>query len=244
MTFKRIAHRGFSSEAPENTKVSFALAAEADFFGAECDIWKTRDGVYVVSHDGHLRRMCGEDRWIPEMTYKEVSGFPIVAGKKRDNYPVQHLIPFTEYLSVMARSQTIHPVVELKMDYTAVELREIVTFVQKYGLFDRTYFISMHLLALLRLKSLGFPEERLQYVYGAVGGNKWTPVTPELTGWLIDNRLSLDARHTLVSAESVKTLHDAGLAVNVWTVNDCGGAERLVREVGVDMVTTEYYFEI
>ena len=41
MKIKRIAHRGFSSEAPENTQASFAMAVEGDFYGVECDIWKS-----------------------------------------------------------------------------------------------------------------------------------------------------------------------------------------------------------
>lgn len=244
MDWKRIAHRGFSSEAPENTQASFAMAVEGDFFGVECDIWKCKDGTYVVSHDGHLRRMCGVDSWIPEMTWEDVKSYPVTAGKKRDCYPQQHLIPFREYLSIMSRSQTSHPVVELKMDYTAVELKEIMQLVCCYGLYDRTYFISMHALVLLRLKALGFPQERLQYVYGAVAGNKWTPVSQELTNWLVDNRISLDTRHTLISADYVKQMQKAGLCVNVWTVNDKERTAFLVREIGVDMVTTEYYYEI
>ena len=131
MKIKRIAHRGFSSEAPENTQASFAMAVEGDFYGVECDIWKSKDGVYVVSHDGHLRRMCGIDRWIPQMTFGEVISYPVTAGKKREEHPLQHLISFSQYLSIMARSETIHPIVELKMDYTTVELREIVDLVKQ-----------------------------------------------------------------------------------------------------------------
>ena len=121
MEIKRIAHRGFSSEAPENTRASFALAAEGAFFGVECDIWRTKDGEYVVSHDGHLLRMCGVDKVISELTCQDVCSYPVKSGKKRGNHPVQYLISFREYLSIMARSETVHPVVELKVDYTVVE---------------------------------------------------------------------------------------------------------------------------
>ena len=211
--------------------------------GVECDIWKSKDGVYVVSHDGHLRRMCGIDRWIPQMTFGEVISYPVTAGKKREEHPLQHLISFSQYLSIMARSETIHPIVELKMDYTTVELREIVDLVKQKGLLERTVFISMHLLALLRLKDIGIPASKLQYVYGAVGGNKWTKVSDELIAWLTENEISLDSRYTLVSKEDVEKLHKAGLFVNVWTVNKEEEMKRLLDEVGVDMVTTEYYFE-
>lgn len=243
--YKRIAHRGFSSEAPENTYASFALAVEGDFYGIECDVWRSKDGVYVVSHDGHLQRMCEVDRNIPEMTYEEIRSYPIVKGKKRTYHPTQYLIPLTDYLTILNRSETKLAVIELKMDYTVVELREIVDLVKSYGLYERTVFISLHGGVLIRLKEeLGFPPERLQYVYGAIRANKWDPVPMELERWLIENHINLDARYTLVSRGTVMRLHDAGLLVNVWTVNQKRDILHMIHEVGVDMVTTEYYYEI
>lgn len=244
MKVKRIAHRGFSSEAPENTYPSFALAVEGDFYGVECDVWKSREGTYVVSHDGHLRRMCGVDRWIPETEYAEICSYPVINGNRREMYPDQHLIRFTDYLALLRRRGRIHPVVELKMDFTAVELSEIVNLVKEYDLYERTFFISMHFLVLLRLKNLGIPPAQLQYVYGAVAGNKWTPVNPELEQWLIDHEISLDSRYTLVDADAVHRLQKAGLSVNVWTVNTQEEMARMIDQIGVDMVTTEFYFEV
>lgn len=245
MKIKRIAHRGFSSQAPENTGASFALAVEGDFYGVECDIWKCRDGTYVVSHDCHLRRTCGVDRLIPDMTYEEVKQYPVVKGKRIAFYPVLHLIRFTEYLSILKRSDYIHPVIELKMNYTTVELREIVDLVQQYGLLERAYFISLHQEVLIRLKEeLGFPTERLQYVYGAIWGNKTVPVSEEVEQWLITNRINLDTRYTLLSEGNVMRLHAAGLEVNVWTVNKKKDMERMLKKLKVDMVTTEFYHKI
>lgn len=245
MEIKRIAHRGFSSEAPENSRAAFALAVEGDFFGVECDVWKTKDGVYVVSHDGHLERMCGVDREIPEMTWVEVKSYPFVKGKKQTMHPKQHVILLTEYLSLLCRSETKHPVIELKMDYTTVELREIVNLVKQYGLYERTFFISLHGGVLIRLKEeLGFPVERLQYVYGAIRANKWIPVNMEVERFLIENGINLDTRYTLLSRGNVIRLHEAGLQVNVWTVNRKKDMEYVIRELGVDMVTTEFYHEL
>lgn len=243
MEIKRIAHRGFSSEAPENTRASFALAAEGAFFGVECDIWRTKDGEYVVSHDGHLLRMCGVDKVISELTCQDVCSYPVKSGKKRGNHPVQYLISFREYLSIMARSETVHPVVELKVDYTVVELREIVSFVEQYGLLERTFFISMYPAVLLRLKEeLQFPTERLQYVYGVPSEIKFRPVGMELENWLIENRINLDTRYTLLSKGNVMRLQEAGLEVNVWTVNTEKEFRRMAEELKVDYVTSNYYF--
>lgn len=245
MEIKRIAHRGFSSEAPENTRASFALAVEGDFYGVECDIWKCKDGTYVVSHDSHLQRMCGIDRQIPDMTYEEIRQYPIIRGKRLAFYPKQYLIRFTEYLSLMKRSLTIHPVIELKMNFTTVELREIVGLVEKYGLLERAFFISLHKEVLIRLKEeIGFPPERLQYVYGAIRSNKTIPVGAEVGQWLIDNRIHLDTRYTLLSEGNVMRLHAAGIQVNVWTVNKKKDMMHMLKKLKVDMVTTEFYHKL
>lgn len=245
MKIRRIAHRGFSSEAPENSSASFALAAEGDFYGIECDVWRSKDGVYVVSHDGNLERMCGKDRQIPELSYDKIRRYTMQRGKKRTMHPPQHPIRLTEYLSILRRVEKKLAVIELKMDYTTVELREIVDLVKQYGLYERTVFISLHGGVLIRLKEeLDFPTERLQYVYGAIVANKWIPVNMEVEHWLIENHINLDARYTLVSKGTVMRLHEAGLMVNVWTVNKKEEMIRMLTEVGVDMVTTEFYYEI
>lgn len=244
MPVKRIAHRGFSSEAPENSRAAFAMAVEGDFFGVECDVWKCSDGIYVISHDGNLERMCGINKSIPDLTFEQIQHYPFTRGRKRTFYPVQRIISLSCYLSILARVESCCPVIELKMNYTAVELQEIISLTKAYGLYERTYFISLYPAVLLLLnKELGFPAERLQYVYGATPETKFRPVSTELEQWLIDNHINLDTRYTLLSQGNVMRLHAAGIQVNVWTVNKKSDFVRLVRDFQVDMVTTEYYFD-
>lgn len=240
---RRIAHRGFSSQAPENTEAAFALAVEGDFYGIECDIWKSSDGRFVVSHDGNLKRMCGENISIPDTTFLQIHACEISAGKRRTFHPVQHPCSLESYLSILARSETVCPVIELKMDYPKADLEQILALTDRYGLYERTHFISMYPAVLLRLKKeMHFPAERLQYVYGVPWQLKFRPVSVELERWLIENRINLDTRYTLLSAANVMRLHREGLLVNVWTVNKKKDFDRLAYEYGVDMITTEYYF--
>ena len=56
MPFTLIAHRGFSSDAPENTFAAFDLALESGFDNIELDAQLTADGVPVVIHDSTLDR--------------------------------------------------------------------------------------------------------------------------------------------------------------------------------------------
>lgn len=51
-----IAHRGFSSLAPENTIAAFEAAIAAGAFGIEWDVQEAADGTPIVFHDHTLER--------------------------------------------------------------------------------------------------------------------------------------------------------------------------------------------
>src|SRR5579862_4654549 len=77
-----IAHRGASSEAPENTLRAFTRALELGVDGIELDVQVTRDGVPVVFHDFTLTRLTGTrgrlaDRTWAELQKLRVGGEPI-----------------------------------------------------------------------------------------------------------------------------------------------------------------------
>lgn len=54
--FTLIAHRGFSSDAPENTYDAFDLAIQHGFNNIETDVQLTADGVPILIHDDTLDR--------------------------------------------------------------------------------------------------------------------------------------------------------------------------------------------
>ena len=68
------------------------------------------------------------------------------------------------------------------------------------------------------------------------------PVGMELENWLIENRINLDTRYTLLSKGNVMRLQEAGLEVNVWTVNTKKEFQRMAEDLKVDYVTSNYYF--
>lgn len=49
-----IGHRGARGERPENTLAGFEHAFDLGLCSIECDVWRTRDGVVVVTHDPRL----------------------------------------------------------------------------------------------------------------------------------------------------------------------------------------------
>ena len=65
-------HRGYCSEYPENTMISFEAALDLPVDSFEFDIWLTSDKVPVLMHDGNCLRTCGVDKHLRDMTYEEV----------------------------------------------------------------------------------------------------------------------------------------------------------------------------
>lgn len=68
------AHRGLHSRdrsVPENSLAAFRLAARAGY-GIELDVQLSKDGQVVVFHDADLKRVCGVDRRVDELTLAEL----------------------------------------------------------------------------------------------------------------------------------------------------------------------------
>lgn len=68
----RYAHRGFHDKptVPENSMIAFKRAV-AEGFGIELDVHLTKDKKLAVIHDSSLRRTCGADLNIEEITLGE-----------------------------------------------------------------------------------------------------------------------------------------------------------------------------
>ncbi len=102
------AHRGLhGAEVPENSLAAFRLAAEKGY-GIELDVHLTWDGQLAVLHDSTLKRMCGVEGNVAEMTAREL-GACRLAG-------TGEAVPMLE--EVLKAVEQYHPplIVELKSD--------------------------------------------------------------------------------------------------------------------------------
>lgn len=68
-----VAHRGFSSSAPENTLAAFRRAIGAGADGVEFDVQLAKDGVPVVIHDIDLKRLARRKEGIADLTSKQLA---------------------------------------------------------------------------------------------------------------------------------------------------------------------------
>lgn len=102
-----IAHRGLHSgdgRVPENSLPAFRAALEGGY-GVEFDLHITRDGHVVVFHDDSLKRMCGVEGRLEDMTLEEVRRLRLLGS--RETVPL-----FSELLELAAGRAPL--IVELK----------------------------------------------------------------------------------------------------------------------------------
>ena len=104
---RNFAHRGLyekDQSIPENSLAAFRRAVEAGY-GMELDVQLSRDGQVVVFHDDDLKRVCGVDKDVDELTLDELKALSLCGTEER--------IPlFTEVLEVVNGQTPM--IVELK----------------------------------------------------------------------------------------------------------------------------------
>ncbi len=103
------AHRGLHNAektVPENSLTAFALAVQ-NGFGIELDIRLTRDNKIVVMHDNSLKRICGVDVKVSDLTLAELADFRLL-----DTH--EHIPTFDEVLAVVDGKTPL--IVELKSE--------------------------------------------------------------------------------------------------------------------------------
>ena len=78
------AHRGLhdgNRQVPENSMEAFRRAVE-NGYGIELDLHLTKDQRVIVHHDGNLKRVCGVDKNIRDLTYDQLCAIPLPDGSQ------------------------------------------------------------------------------------------------------------------------------------------------------------------
>lgn len=213
MSVVAIAHRGEPLGHRENTLPAFSAAVASGADMVEIDLRRTRDGEVVVLHDQSLLRLWGLDASVGELDLTEVAAL----GEGDLRIPT-----LSDVLAEVA--------VPLMVDFTR---REVVPggleAVRAAGALDRCLFVTGNVAALRRLRELS--AEALIGLTWTEGPEPPLPLLAELGAeyW--------NPMFGFVTPEGVAAVHDAGLQVSTWTVDDTTEMVRVV-DAGVDAVVS------
>lgn len=209
-----VAHRGGAGHWPDNSLEAFRNAASVGSTAVEMDVHSTMDGVQVLNHANFIR-VDGVKYLLEDCDYARLKAL------KPD------LCTLEEALAVIADTD-LKLLLEIK---AGSDIAHCVDAVHKYGLHDRTAFISF---SKRRLKSVREydPTAAIGFIFGKL---------PEgLDDTISELDLSMICqRYVHLTQSDLSKWHDMGLHVNIWTVNqDSDMAEYLAW--GVDSITTDY----
>jgi glycerophosphoryl diester phosphodiesterase len=211
------AHRGLSSEHPENTLRAFGAAVAAGFPALEMDLHQTRDGHVVIVHDGALSRTTDGEGEVADLDLREVQAFDTGAGP----------VPTLESLFGLLEAWDGLYNLEVK-DPGALEGTLKLAKARVPGRFQVSSMLPGVLLeardldrqAMLALIPLG-PVEEDDLEMARESECQWVNVD-----------------HDFLDAEVMAMAQAAELKVGSWTVNDPATARSLVA-LGVQCIITD-----
>jgi glycerophosphoryl diester phosphodiesterase len=212
MALHRVAHRGYSAVAPENTLPAFAAAVLGGATLVEFDVRTTADGVPVVIHDRTVDRTTTGSGHVWDLTLAEVAALD--AGSWFSPAYAGTGVPTLSSTLELLASATAGPLLEIKPPATRPEVEAIIELVAKYDLLDRTVVQSFDpdVLRLVRSVAPDMRRGLLRLRFEA----DTVPVARDL-GVVCCNPSVADV---LGDPATVAALTGHGIEVMPWTAND------------------------
>ena len=218
-----VVHRLGGDLDIENTLEGQEAALELGAGAAETDIQRTKDGEYIIFHDGTLKRMCGMPDRPCDLTLDEIRSIEMqtVTGEVRK-------IPTLEEVLDKAKGREVL-YLELK-GVTADEQMadDVIAMVKEKGMEQDCILISMNY-HVIRYIDRNYPDIRCGYLYFFAYGN--------------ESRLEADllmSQSNVINPSKTSAIHRAGKQLYCWTVNSRGTAKAMIRR-RVDGIISDRY---
>lgn len=199
-----VAHRGFIEKGVENTEKAIVEGKKAGADYVEIDIFMTKDGKFVLSHDDNLKRLARINKKISESTQDELKGIRLYQGPMTGD-----LITFEDALTI-AKRENIKLFIELKThgkeskDY----VEEFLKIVEKEGKSFNHKIISLNLNLLESLNQIK-PDLEVGYIIPIMFG--------KISEKNVDFYVVEDFSY---SEDRFKKAISKNKKIYVWTIND------------------------
>ena len=224
-----VAHRGMRSVAPENTTASFTEAGKHGYWGAECDVYRTKDGVWIISHDSHTYRMMDKSAFIEKKTYEELMDMNVDNGVNIDKYEDLKICSLEEYLDI-CKKYNMTPVIELKGKNNTEYYSEIVDLANQFEV--NPVYISFHIENLQTMRRL--TQCKMYYLVQKISEDDIQDAK-SIENCGIDFNGNKDKNF---KSDIIKKCQDAGLELGAWTIKEEDSLQKL-EQYGITLITTD-----
>lgn len=220
------AHRGFSGEAPENTKYAFEAAIDCKSDYIELDVQLTKDEQVVVIHDDTLGRTTNGKGRVDKYTYEELSELS-AGGWYSAEYADAKIMLLSDVLELVDKDCMLN--IEIKntgnVDLTVDKTVELV---KEYGITKSCYITSFSHKALKRVKAQA-PKIKTALIANLAASARYSELTD------ID---AVSLNYIFVNKSVVEAAHQNGKLIFVWTVNNENDIKHMLT-LGVDNIITD-----
>ena len=229
---KFCAHRGAGKLAPENTLAAFRLGYEHGYRMAEFDVKLSADGVAFLLHDDTLDRTTNRKGRADALTWRELA----LADAGTWHSPTYAGEPLASLAAVAAWSRAQRVCMNIEIKPTRGRERETGAAIALDAASLWAGSDVPPLLSSFSTLALDAAREAVPDLPRAWLGEYWVDDWRERVVPL--GCIALDLKHTLLTKARIDEIHDAGLRVATWTVNDPARAAALIAW-GVDTLITD-----
>lgn len=226
----RIAHRGASGSAPENTLAAFKKALDIGVDAVELDLHGTADGEVVVIHDTSLERTTNHQGRVNQTTLETIKRAD-AGGWFAPEFVGEPVPTLAEALECIAK-KTI-AVLEIKDPLIGEAVVARIRETQTQAL---TVIISFHTPVLETVRSLE-PRIPTGWLIGDHNNHTAPVQLCQQLGKLGSSLLNVN--HQLITAEFAYEIQRRGIALWCWTVDDISRM-REMKAFGVQGITSNH----
>lgn len=221
-----VGHRGAAGLAPENTLAAFQVARELRIDGVEIDLQRSRDGTVVVFHDSDIGRTTGGHGNIWDLSLDEIKALD-AGSYMGEQFQGERVPTFEETLDFLRQTDLLI-IVEMKEPWRFPGIEEpVVELIHRYDVVEQLSIRSFYHDSLHTIHRLA-PEIALSEL--------WLDRLPRNEDVIYKG---VNANHNLYTRKNIERLHQRGIQVTAWTVDDLDEARRLI-DAGIDGLTTNY----
>lgn len=232
-----VAHRGFSSIAPENTLAAIREAVKVGATGCEFDVYGCADEHVVLMHDETVNRTTNGNGKVTELTLTHLQNLD--AGSWKDKKYHDERVPTLIEALKLLKNTECQPVIEIKMEGIS---RKVVDDVRSLDMVDQVAVIAFSQTVVREIRQLE-PDMTCAWLCGSIPPEAKANTVAQQADWLHAQAVAckatiLDLNYGMLSPRLIAELKRRGLGIWCWTVNETVVMNAL-RQWGVDSITTD-----
>lgn len=217
---KAVNHRGYNTDAPENTIPAFKMSKRKGFNYVETDVQFTSDGVAVLIHDATINRTARnadgssvgtQEIYVSQKTYAELLEYDFGIWKGQE-WAGTKIPRFDDFIK-LCKNINLKPYIELKAG-TEAQIQGLIDTVKNSSIFESATWISFNATRLGYVKTYA-PAARLGYLCDYASATDITTAQGLVTS---SNEVIIDTGAR--TAEAVQRCIAAGLPIEVYTLDN------------------------